>query len=76
MVFDPAASVWLFLRTKKTGWDRALIGLEFAGLTLGVIDVLNVAHVLFASQAVIATGFGFLVVRGTHEIENQQNLTS
>jgi len=37
---------------------------------------LNVAHVLFASQAVIAVGFGFLLARGTHYIERQPRGTS
>ncbi|MFZ1062448.1 MAG: hypothetical protein WAN30_03150 [Acidimicrobiales bacterium] len=69
MVFDPVASVWLFLQTGRTRWDLVLIGVEFVGLVLGVVDLFNVAHVLFASQAVIALGFGFLLVRGTHQFE-------
>ncbi|MGA2433313.1 MAG: hypothetical protein ABSG09_07620 [Acidimicrobiales bacterium] len=76
MVFDPAASVWLFLHVNTSVWDRILVGVELAGLVLGVIDLLNVAHVLFASQAVIAVGFGFLLARGTHYIERQPRGTS
>jgi hypothetical protein len=70
MVFDPVASIWLAMRMRESIWDRAFLGLELVGLALGVIDLLNVAHVLFASQAVIALGFGFLLVRGTHRITN------
>jgi hypothetical protein len=71
MVFDPVASVWLFRQMSKSVWNRVLLGVEFAGLALGVIDLLGFAHVLFASQAVIALGFGFLLVRGTHQLESE-----
>jgi hypothetical protein len=76
MAFDPAASVWLFLRTNKSGWDRAWLGIEAAGVVLGVIDIIDIAHVLFAAQAVVALGFGFLLARGTHHIEHRQMQTS
>lgn len=72
MLFDPAASLWLFRHMRRSGWNRALVGVEVVGVVLGVIDIVNVAHVLFAAQAVIAIGFGFLLVRGTHEIESQE----
>jgi hypothetical protein len=71
MVFDPAASVWLFLQMRRSRWDRTLLGVECVGLALGIIDFFNVGHVLFAAQAVIAVGFGFLLARGTHLIEGE-----
>ena len=72
MVFDPVASVWLFRHLNGSGWNQTLLGVEAVGLVLAVVDIVNVAHVLFASQAVIAIGFGFLLVRGTHHIEREE----
>ncbi len=68
MVFDPAVALWIYRQIRPSTWDHALLGVEFIGLVLGVIDLFNVAHVLFASQATIAFGFGFLLVRGVHYV--------
>jgi len=68
MFFDPAVSIWLFLQVRGSLIARAYLTLEIAGVILGVIDIVNAAHVLFAAQATVAFGFGLLLVRGTHGI--------
>ena len=76
MVFDPVASIWLYVRVRNFNWDRTWFGAELVGLVLGVLDFFKVVHVLFAAQAVIAIGFGFLLVHATHQIETAEAVAS
>jgi len=61
---------------KNFNWDRTWFGAELVGLVLGVLDFFKVVHVLFAAQAVIAIGFGFLLVHATHQIETAEAVAS
>jgi hypothetical protein len=73
MIFDPAVSVWLFLQVKESLVARVYLGIEIAGVILGIIDIVNAAHVLFAAQATVAFGFGLLLVRGTRRIVRESD---
>jgi len=68
MFFDPAMSVWLFLQVRESLLSKVYLAIEIAGVILGVIDIVNAAHVLFVAQASVAFGFGLLLVRGTRHI--------
>ncbi len=73
MFFDPGMSIWLFWQVRESLVARSYLALEIAGVILGVIDIVNVAHVLFAAQATVAFGFGLLLVRGTRRILSDAN---
>jgi hypothetical protein len=66
MIFDPAAALWMIRFVKGSAWDRFFLFVVLLGLAMGVIDFLNVAHILFASEATIALGFGFVLVHTVH----------
>lgn len=69
MLFEPAVSVWLFLRLRGHGHDGYWLAVELAGLVVAVIDYEALLHVLFLAQVLTGVGFGVLLVHGVRHLE-------
>lgn len=76
MLFEPAASVWMYLRLRGSVWDGVLLATELSGFAIAVIDFAKVAHVLFLAQVLTAAAFGFLLVHAVARMERSSSPTS
>ncbi|MDE3031984.1 MAG: hypothetical protein KGI65_10300 [Acidobacteriota bacterium] len=68
MVFEPLASIWLYLQLRGFRRDAAWLVLELLGLVLAAIDLAAWLHVLFLAQALTGVSFGVLLVHATRRI--------
>jgi uncharacterized membrane protein len=59
---------WLFAHQASSGRARAWLGAVVVGFVLSVLTLLNVLHVLFLAQVLLAAGYGTLLVSATRSV--------
>ncbi len=77
VVFEMAASVWMYLRLGGR-CDLCFLVVQLVGSVLAGITLVGLLHVLFLGQALASVGFGLLLIRtgGAVPFDDRSNLTS
>lgn len=69
IVFESAASLWIYRATKTMA---PALFIQYAGLVLAALTFFGVLHVLFLSQLVTGIAFAVLLVMGTRRILDER----